>query len=120
MNAEERRAKHIAASLKWRNENYAYWCLQKRALSARDSYKAHRRAKYREKMQRLRETEDYVQPKRGRPALYSPTQALQRRRAAARSWAAAHRLKEKLSGMNKYLHEQTSETSSAESDRRSH
>ena len=115
MNAEERRAKHIAASLKWRNQNWEYWCLQKRALSARESYKAPRRAKYREKMQRLREAEEYVQPKRGRPALYSPMQALQRRRAAARSWAAAHRLKEKLSGMNKYLHEH-SEAVSAQSD----
>ena len=120
MNAEERRAKHIAASLKWRNENWQYWKLQKRALSARESYKAHRRAKYREKMQRLREVEGYVQPKRGRPALYSPTTALQRRRETSRKWAIAHRSREKLSGMNKYLHEQTSETSSAESDRCSH
>ena len=72
MNAEERRAKHIAASLKWRNDNYAYWLLQKRALSARESYKAHRRAKYREKMQKLREAEDYVQPKRGRPTCIVP------------------------------------------------
>ena len=114
MNAEQR-AKHNAASVKWKNANYAYWLCQKRALSARESYKAHRRAKYREKMQRLREAEDYVQPKRGRPTLYSPTQALQRRRAAARSWAAAHRLKERLSGMNKYLHEH-SEAASAQSD----
>ena len=115
MNAEQR-AKHIAASLKWKNENYAYWLCQKRALSARESYKAHRRAKYRKKMQRLREAEDYVQPKRGRPALYSPTQALQRRRAAARSWAAAHRLKEKLSGKEKYLHYEHSEAASSKSD----
>ena len=116
MEAEERRAKHRAASLKWRNKNYAYWLIQKRALSARESYKAHRRAKYREKMQRLRETEDYVQPRRGRPTLYSPMQALRRRREAAREWAAAHRLKEKLSGMNKYLHEHTSEAASAQSN----
>ena len=116
MNAEERRAKHIAASLKWRNENWEYWKLQKRALSARESYKAHRRAKYREKMQKLREAEDYVQPKRGRPTLYSPMTALRRRRAASREWVAAHRLKEKLSGMNKYLHEQASEAASAQSD----
>ena len=115
MNAEER-AKHIAASLKWRNENWEYWKLQKRALSARESYKAHRRAKYREKMQKLREAENYVQPKRGRPTLYSPMTALRRRRAASREWVAAHRLKEKLSGMNKYLHEQASETSSAQSN----
>ena len=90
----EQRAKN--ASMKWKNANYAYYLCQKRALSARESYKAHRRAKCREKMQRLREAEDYVQPKRGRPTLYSPMQALQRRRAAARSWAAAHRMKEKL------------------------
>ena len=114
MNAEERRAKHIAASLKWKHENYAYWILQKRALSARESYKAHRRAKYREKMQRLRGGTEYVPPKRGRPALYSPMTALRRRREAAREWAAAHRLKEKLSGMNKHLHEHaTSEAASA-------
>ena len=116
MNAEERRAKHIAASLRWRNENLQYYLLQKRALSARDSYKAHRRAKYREKVQRLREVEGYVQPKRGRPALYSPTTALQRRRETSRKWAIAHRSREKLSVMNKYLHEQASETSSAQSN----
>ena len=115
MNAEQR-AKHIAASVKWKNANYAYWLCQKRALSARESYKAHRRAKYREKMQRLREVEGYVQPKRGRPALYSPTTALQRRRETSRKWAIAHRSREKLSGMNKYLHEQASETASAQSD----
>ena len=118
MNAEQR-AKN-AASVKWKNANYAYYLCQKRALSARESYKAHKRAKYREKMQKLREAEDYVQPKRGRPTLYSPMTALRRRRAASREWVAAHRLKEKLSGMNKYLHEQASETASAESDRRSH
>ena len=115
MNAEQR-AKHNAASVKWKNANYAYWLCQKRALSARESYKAHRRAKYREKIQRLREAQDYVQPKRGRPTLYSPMQALQRRRAAARSWAAAHRLKEKLSGKEKYLHHEHSETASSKSD----
>ena len=113
MNAEQR-AKN--ASVKWKNANYAYYLCQKRALSARESYKAHRRAKYREKMQRLREAEDYVCPKRGRPTLYSPMQALQRRRAAARSWAAAHRVKKNVSGMNKYLHEQASETASSKSD----
>ena len=113
MNAEQR-AKN--ASMKWKNANYAYYLCQKRALSARESYKAHRRAKYREKMQRLREAEDYVCPKRGRPTLYSPMQALQRRRAAARSWAAAHRLKENVSVNEKYLHHEHSETASSKSD----
>ena len=115
MNAEQR-AKHNAASVKWKNANRAYYLCQKRALSARESYKAHRRAKYREKMQRLREAEDYVCPKRGRPTLYSPMQALQRRRAAARSWAAARRLKEKLSVKEKDLHYEHSETAGSKSD----
>ena len=41
MNAEQR-AKHIAAGLKWTNDNYAYWLLQKRALSAREPYKGYK------------------------------------------------------------------------------
>ena len=75
-------------------------------MSSRPSYKAHRRRKYQEKMESLRAAEGYVPPIRGRPRLYSPTEAARRRRETAREWAAAHRLAEEIiSGKENYLHD---------------
>ena len=112
MEAEAKRERRRAASENWKAQNYAYWILQKRALSCRDSYKAHRRQKYKEKMDSLKAAEGYVPPIRGRPRLYSPTEAARRRRETAREWAAAHRLaKEIFSSKENYLHDNTATTS---------
>ena len=112
MEAEVKRERQRAASEHWKANNYQYWILQKRALSSRPSYKAHRRRKYKEKMDSLKAAEGYVPPIRGRPRLYSPTEAAQRRRKTAREWAAAHRLaKDIISGKENYLHDNTATTS---------
>ena len=118
MEAEERRARRRAASERWKSDlqNYTYWIMQKRALSARPSYKAHRRARYQEKMAALRAAEDYVPVVRGRPRLYNAEEARQRRRETAREWAAAHRLNKKLSGKENYLHNHECPASEATSE----
>ena len=115
MEAEVKRERQRAASENWKAQNYAYYLSQKRALSSRPSYKAHRRRKYQEKMKSLRATEGYVPPPRGRPRLYSPTEAARRRRETAREWAAAHRLaKEIFSSKENYLHDKHTATTSEE------
>ena len=112
MEAEVKRERQRAASENWKAQNYNYYLGQKRALSSRPSYKAHRRRKYQEKMESLRAAEGYVPPPRGRPRLYSPTEAARRRRKTAREWAAAHRLAEEIfSGKKNYLHDNTATTS---------
>ena len=105
------REKQRAASEHWKANNYQYYILQKRALSSRPSYKAHRRKMYREKMNSIRATEDYVAPQRGRPRTYSPTTAARRRRETAREWAAAHRLSENISSKENYQHNDNTTTS---------
>ena len=117
MEAAIRRAKHRAASENWKMSNYAYYLAQKRALSSRPEYKAHRRAKYHEKMECIRTAEGYVAPKRGRPRLYSPQEARERRRACAKEWAVQNRIKNNISNINKYQHEyDTNPITSQESD----
>ena len=106
MEAEVKRERQRAVSENWKANHRAYYLIQKRALSSRPSYKAHRRRKYREKMDLLKATEGYVPPQRGRPRFYSPTEAARRRRETAREWAAAHRLaKEIFSSKENYLHD---------------
>ena len=116
MEAEAKREKQRAASEHWKTQNYEYYILQKRALSSRPSYKAHRRDMYKEKMNSHRAAEGYVAPQRGRPRIYSSTEARRRRRETAREWAAAHRLKNKFSGKENYQYGNTSTTSSEESN----
>ena len=116
MEAASRRAKHRTASENWKILNYAYYLAQKRALSSRPSYKAHRRAKYHEKMESVRAVEGYVAPSRGRPRLYSPEEARERRRECAKEWAVQKRIKNNISNINKYQHEyDTNSTTSQES-----
>ena len=119
MEAEERRKRQRAASERWKRANYEYYLNQKRSLSTRPSYKAHRRQKYKEKQITLGAVEGYVPPVRGRPRIYSPRQARQRKRETARSWASTRRAKEKISGEDKYLHD-VNTPSSESSDRRSY
>ena len=120
MEAEERRKRQRAASERWKQANYEYYLQQKRSLSTRPSYRAHRRQKYREKQITLRATEGYVPPVRGRPRIYSPGQARRRKRETARTWASTRRAKEKISGKDKYLQDVNTPTSSEDSHRRSH
>ena len=117
MEVEERRKRQRAASERWKQANYEYYLNQKRSLSARPSYKAHRRQKYREKQITLRATEGYVPPVKGRPRIYSSSQARQRKRETARIWASTRRAREKISGEDKYLHD-VNTPSSESSDRR--
>ena len=119
MEAEERRKRQRAASERWKQANYEYYLQQKRTLSTRPSYRAHRRHKYREKQITLRAVEGYVPPARGRPRIYSPCQARQRRRDTARSWASTRRANEKISGKENYQQHVTT-TTSEESHRSSH
>ena len=93
----EKKQRHRAASEQWKRSNYDYYLMQKRILSSRPEYKAHRRAKYHEKMQALRMKEDYVPPVRGRPRIYNPEEAAKRRRETARSWAVQKRRKQNIS-----------------------
>ena len=116
MEAEERRKRQRVASERWKRANYEHYLQQKRTLSARPSYKAHRRQKYREKQITLKAIEGYVPPVRGRPRIYSPGQARRRKKETARSWASARRAREKISGKDKYLHD-VNTPSSESSDR---
>ena len=121
MEAEERRKRQRVAAERWKQANYEYYLIQKRGLSTRPSYRAHRRQKYREKQITLRASEGYVPPVRGRPRIYSPCQARQRRRDTARTWASTRRAKEKISGKENYQQDvNTTPTTSEESHRRRH
>ena len=121
MEAEERRKRQRAASERWKQANYEYYLQQKRSLSTRPSYRAHRRQKYREKQITLRASEGYVPPVRGRPRIYSPGQARQRKRETARTWASTRRAKEKISGKENYQQDVNTTPSTSEgSHRRSH
>ena len=119
MEAEERHKRQRAASERWKQANYEYYLNQKRSLSTRPSYRAHRRQKYREKQITLRAVEGYVPPVRGRPRIYSSSQARQRKRETARTWATTRRTKEKISGKENYLRD-VNTPSSESSDRRSY
>ena len=89
---DERKLARRIYSEKWKAANYEYYRNQKNALGRRDSYKARRRLKYGVARDRLRDSADYVPPTRGRPRIYSPREALQRKRGSARSWARARRV----------------------------
>ena len=97
MEAERKKQKHRAASEQWKRLNYEYYLMQKRILSSRPEYKAHRRMKYREKIQSLRVKDNYLPPVRGRPRIYNSEEAAARRRETARSWAVQKRRKENIS-----------------------
>ena len=112
----EKKQKHRAASEQWKRLNYEYYLMQKRILSSRPEYKAHRRMKYREKIQSLRMKENYLPPVRGRPRIYSLEEAARRRRETARSWVQKRR-KNIFSDINKDQHEcNTNQATSEESN----
>ena len=93
----ERKQKQRDAAEDWKARNYEYYLMQKRILSSRPEYKAHRRMKYREKIQSLRMKQEYLPPVRGRPRIYDQEEAARRRRETARSWAVQKRRKENIS-----------------------
>ena len=111
---EEKRIIRRIYSEKWKAANYEYYRNQKNALGRRDSYKARRRLKYGVARDRLRDSADYVPPTRGRPRLYSPREALQRKRGSARSWARARRADQKISGKDKSQQDDDSGTTPSE------
>ena len=115
MIAEELLLRRRESAERWKLENYQYYLLQKRALSCREEYKALRRERYRKQQEFLRSLEGFVSPTRGRPKLYTPLEALQRKRESAKKWAATHRTSRIFSASEKYQpnDNNTSETSSA-------
>ena len=113
MSAEARQKRRESAE-RWKNNNYEYWLLQKRALSCREEYKEHRRNLYKIKMDMLRSSNTYVPPTIGRPRIYSPEEALLRKRASAKNWAATHRSTKIISTMeNDQQNGNASETASS-------
>ena len=117
MIAEELLLRRRESAERWKANNYAYYLLQKRALSCREEYKALRRERYRKQQELLRSLESYVSPIRGRPKLYTPLEALKRKRESAKRWAATHRTSRIFSTSEKYQpNDNTSETSSAASN----
>ena len=114
MIAEETILRRRESAERWKANNYAYYLLQKRALSCREEYKALRREKYRNKQELLRSLEGYVPPITGRPKLYTPLEALKRKRESAKRWANLHRTTKIFSASEKYQpNDITSEASSS-------
>ena len=77
----------------WKERKRDYYLLQKRILSGRPAYKAHRREVYRQKRAALLLQDDYTAPQKGRPRQYSKEEALERKRESARKWARQSRNK---------------------------
>ena len=88
----------------WKQRNYSYYITQKRILSSRPEYKARRRDLYKLRWAALLAQDDYVAPKRGRPKLYTPIEALERKRESARMYARTDRSKNIISGKQKNQH----------------
>ena len=75
----------------WKRKNYEYYLEQKRMLSARPEYKAHRRELYKIKREIMMADEDYIPATRGRPRLYDADEKLLRKRECAKNWAMRSR-----------------------------
>ncbi len=102
-----------AAVERWKSRNREYYLQQKRELSARPSYKAHRRELYRAK--RLQLIAEGLAPRQlGRPRFYLPEEALEMRRKRAREASLRYRMKTKSQQIETYECE-SSETSSEDS-----
>ena len=98
--------KRRMACERWKIKHYEYYLDQKRMLSSRPEYKAHRRAMYKSKREVMMADEDYVAPVRGRPRLYKDEEErLMRKRECARNWAMRSRAREKISTPLKDQHE---------------
>ena len=77
---------------KWKDVHREYYLAQKRRLAARPEYKALRRERYRAHVEEL--TLLGILPrKRGRPALYEGTEAIEMKRQRAREASSRYRAK---------------------------
>ena len=107
--AEEKVLKRRAAVERWKANNRGYYLQQKRALSARPAYKAHRREIYHAKRQELID-EGLAPRKLGRPQLYFGEEAIEIKRERAREAAARYRARKLLSQLTENAKvEETSE-----------
>jgi len=89
---QEQILKRRAAVERWKIQNREKYLAQKRQLSARPEYKAHRREIYHAKRQEL--IDAGLAPKKlGRPQLYSSEEALERKRQRARDYTVRRREK---------------------------
>ena len=105
----EKVLKRRAAVERWKANNREYYINQKRALSARPEYRAHRREIYHAKRQEL--IDEGLAPKKlGRPQLYFGEEAIERKRERAREAAARYRARKLLSRLTENVKvEETSE-----------
>ena len=106
--------KRRMACERWKIKHYEYYLDQKRMLSSRPEYKAHRRAMYKSRREVMRKSEDYVAPVRGRPRLYKDEEErLMRKRECARNWAMRSRARKIFytNGNDQHESEENSTTS---------
>ena len=96
---------------RWKAKNRDRYLEQKRMLSARPEYRAHRREMYRQHVDELTNLGILPRPK-GRPRLYEGAEALEMRRERARRASARYRL-QKLSQWTE-KDEQSTSTDSGE------
>jgi hypothetical protein len=97
---------------KWKDTHREYYLAQKRKLAARPSYLAHRREKYRAKVEDL--TLLGILPrKRGRPTMYEGEEATEMKRQRAREASARYRAR--LLSLRTEKDEYESETASQDS-----
>ena len=92
---------------RWKAKNRDRYLEQKRMLSARPEYRAHRREMYRQHVGELAELGILPRPK-GRPRLYEGDEALEMCRERARRASARYRLK-KISQSTEKDEQSTSE-----------
>ena len=84
--SEEQVLKMRAAVERWKVQNRERYLKQKRELSSRPEYKAHRREQYHAKRQALIAA-GFAPNKQGRPRLYTVEEAAERKRQRAREYA---------------------------------
>ncbi len=96
---------------RWKAKNRDRYLEQKRMLSARPEYRAHRREMYRLQVDELMELGFLPRPK-GRPRLYDGAEAVEMRRERARRASAHYRLKKISQSTEK--DEQSTSTDSSE------
>ncbi len=108
--SEEKVMKRRAAVERWKANNREYYINQKRALSARPEYKAHRRELHHSKRQELIQ-EGLAPRKLERPRLYDGEEAIEAKRQRAREAAARYRARQLISQPTENVKaEETSET----------
>ena len=83
---EEQVLRKRAAVERWKVQNRERYLKQKRELSSRPEYKAHRRELYHAKRQALIAA-GFAPKKQGRPRLYTVEEAAERKRQRAREYA---------------------------------